>query len=519
MSYQLQKSITNFQNSNMVVRFFLRAGLINSINTINDPKAVKPLISALGVTDEKVRLSAISALIRIGQFAVEDLISVLKNGHIDKSFIGYKDIMSNIYRMEAASAFILGEIGDHRAIEALIDKLLTNETFPVTARALAKFSTYAVDPLIAKLAKKIEPVQEVLVLGMIGDDRAIEPISKFIKESGTRFREYIAWALGRIGNDQAVEILNSGWVSEYSSIQEQAIRGLSEAGTPSAVKALVNMLTQPSFEFKDMIAVTLGKIGDPRAFEPLIDVLQHSVDVAYARDAAVLLGKIGDSRAVEPLITALNHSDKQVQEAAALALGKIGDKRAADELLNIMLQNKEILIRNAATIAFGQHDSTWLQPLLKGFPHLLCSKCYQRTFKRRVHLGFLQWKTMVFCHGCNNMADLLTGVREVVGVIGASNQDLSQDGGIVRVNLWNEAEKKASNADIDRLVIEPQQLGDLAFAVDSVINTLKSDKSHTRRWLKKIPVTIPDNPPLSDGIMTILTDNFGSTKTSKTGFS
>ena len=83
---------------------WVRMSMADTLGKIGDPRAVEPLISALG-DEAVVRSAATSALGKIGDpRAVEPLISAL--GDEDEGF-----------RCEAAAA--LGEIGDPRAVEPL----------------------------------------------------------------------------------------------------------------------------------------------------------------------------------------------------------------------------------------------------------------------------------------------------------------------------------------------------------------------------------------------------------------
>lgn len=89
----------------IIIIFLLCALFTTSIGCKNIDK----LIQNLNSDDSKVRINAESALIKIGEPAVEPLIRVL----IDKK---------NLSRLSKAyTAIILGQIGDSRAIEPLIN--------------------------------------------------------------------------------------------------------------------------------------------------------------------------------------------------------------------------------------------------------------------------------------------------------------------------------------------------------------------------------------------------------------
>ncbi|MCU4137413.1 MAG: HEAT repeat [Thermodesulfobacteria bacterium] len=84
------------------------------------------------------------------------------------------------------------------------------------------------------------------------------------------------------------------------------------------------------------------------------------------------------------------------------------------------------------------------------------------------------------------------------------------------VKLWFEKEKKARNADIDMLVVaESEDMRDehqYDRAIDAVYNVLVNDRTRPRDYVKKIPVLIEGNPPLSIRAKRVLENEFGGIK-------
>lgn len=193
---------------------------------------------------------------------VEGLIDGLKYGEVD---------------VQQASAVALGELGDVRAVEPLIQVL----RYPSIRREGAVVQTEA--------AK---------ALGKIGDARAVEPLIRVLQDKAFRSvtRTSAAMALGELGDARAVEPL----------VEASAARTLQAE-----------------------LAEGRAKMRNARREEPLIRALryrdvQRSVSAIRA-EAVKALGKIGDARAVETLVQALGDKDKHIREKAADALGRIGD--------------------------------------------------------------------------------------------------------------------------------------------------------------------------------------------------
>ena len=168
--------------------------------------------------------------------------------------------------VKASIAEELGEIGDHRAMKALITAL-NNEEMQVrwnAIKALARF----------------------------GDD-AVTPLLKEVNAPDRFKRRNIVQALGELGGDQAVDYL---------------IRMLMFDETDDAV--LIEVIR------------ALDRIRDKRAVEPMITVLKMKNWEMRWR-AIHALEHLGDSRAIEPLLETINDPDKDIQWAAYKAIESI----------------------------------------------------------------------------------------------------------------------------------------------------------------------------------------------------
>jgi len=102
---------------------------------------------------------------------------------------------------------------------------------------------------------------------------------------------------------------------------------------------------------------------------------------------------------------------------------------------------------------------------------------------------------------CGTAEALITGIKKVVGIIGGNINNYSIDGDTAYVRLWFEKEKKAKNADIDMLLVaESEDLkneNEYDKAIDAVYNVLVNDRTRPKKYVRRIPVIIEGNPPLS----------------------
>jgi len=171
--------------------------------------------------------------------------------------LGYK---SEDYLIPNNAAFALVEIGEP-AVEPLIDAL-KNENIDIRQRA-------------------------AFALGNIGDKRAVEPLIEALNDE--LVRSNAATALGKIGDARAVEPLIEAFKDEYEKVQQKVsgaidVTGaIAEIGEP-AVEPLIATLKNENSQVRNIAVDTLIKIGDTSAIEPLIEVLNKYNDKNIAED-------------------------------------------------------------------------------------------------------------------------------------------------------------------------------------------------------------------------------------------
>jgi len=166
-------------------------------------------------------------------------------------------------------------------------------------------------------------------LGNIGDPRAVEPLSKGLKDTYYPVRVEVANALGKIRDPRIVELLLGALTDQDINVKEKAWDALQKSCDARNIETLIEALHIS--ETRDYAAKILGKIGIP-AVEPLIRALEN--DEYFVRVSAIeQLGRIGDERAVDPLIELLRNQD--LMTLTVEALGRIGDERAVDPLIEL----------------------------------------------------------------------------------------------------------------------------------------------------------------------------------------
>jgi HEAT repeat protein len=342
--------------------------------------AVEPLVTALG--DAAVSKPAVEALVRIGSPAMQPLLAALR--HSDRSVKGF------MVRNAAAEA--LGGIGDAQAVEPLVDALLaflkgqaaSTITDPVeVVKALAKIGDVrAVEPLLAALQMDLDSpggpglVAEsvMLALGKISDPRAVEPLTAALGVS--RMNRHAVEALESVG-DAAVEPLVRVLRDSRPEHARGAARALAKMGGRARERLVVEALQHGEKDVRWHAADALGEIGDARAVEPLIEALRDSREWVRAT-AARRLGGIRDPRAVEPLRAASEDTDANVRRAAGEAL------RTVEAKGSVPSTTKAVSSRVKPTPIDAEQAMRMRQVLLDAL--LLQSKMYQTAGKHAAEL-------------------------------------------------------------------------------------------------------------------------------------
>lgn len=148
-----------------------------------NPRAIQPLIEALGDFDKAVREQATLALSSIGKAAIEPLAAAMKEKKWET-------------RYRAVEA--LGKIADEKAVKPLVQALKDNRDHVryMAAKGLRELgNSDAIEPMIILLKdeNKYVRMMAVRVLGAIGGDKANSALTKaFESEKDEKVKETIS---------------------------------------------------------------------------------------------------------------------------------------------------------------------------------------------------------------------------------------------------------------------------------------------------------------------------------------
>jgi HEAT repeat protein len=295
---------------------------------------------------------------------------------------------SRVSLLSKAAISAIGEIGDERAINSLIQVLGWKKIVEKTLHSTEGGPSFEYDEKIGFFVTKklvdeytFTRIAAAETLAKVSEERGTEYLLQALKNDDFYVRKSAAISLANLGDKRAVKMLIECLRFHYVYID--VIEALGKLKPLEAVNPLIKILSKGSADKRCAAAEALGKIGDKKAVEPLImalmekpigekaakalrdlgveeDIIVRGSEFAAKREmpllsvagfpdewefahrlAQIALGKPDIEKMerngdVERLIRALEHEDSDIKYDAATALGRIGDARAVEPLIRAL---------------------------------------------------------------------------------------------------------------------------------------------------------------------------------------
>ena len=233
--------------------------------------------------------------------------------------------------VKIAAVDALGDLGDVRAIEPLVDLFKNSTEFSLRKGAInslqhlvelsvlndlfQEFQSADVNQLPAD-SLQAQQLESAAILGLLTVDRT-ENTATLKAPFGTQFRHRSEALYEKINEGQLAQL-----AQEYIQIE-----------------------VEPEQEIRRACLSILGILKPVSAIDALIAVLENAVEIPGIRfQAGLALSQIGEP-AVDELITAFEKGDTSTKDIAASALGSIGGSKARDRLINALENSAESAIQ------------------------------------------------------------------------------------------------------------------------------------------------------------------------------
>ena len=262
-------------------------GAVETLGRIGAP-VVDPLIGASRSEDSKARQRAISAILDLARKkkldlsrAVDCLIEAL----------GDQDEWTQAYATVA-----LGEIGDKKAVEPLVQLLAKKRVGPVAVRAAQ-------------------------VLADMGDANGVDGLVHILQSGDQEHRVQAAYCLGRIRDPRGLEPLIRALADTNWGVRSGAAKGLKDMGDPKAIAPLREALRDEHSWVREAAAEAMALLGQDQESLSVFEtkLFNESTQSSDRSSAAMVLARSGD-KGLSILLRALNSDNPGVYFAAARAI-------------------------------------------------------------------------------------------------------------------------------------------------------------------------------------------------------
>lgn len=253
--------------------FQVRSQAALALSNIGDEKVIPALISLLKDREDEVRMAACVA---IGKFRDPSTFDEIANVLLD-------DLKIDVRR---TAARVLGETKHPVALPFLMEALRDSfwwyereQNVIDLLQAIQNMGSMAVDPLIEALSDREGRVRKfaAMILGELGDTRAIEPLGMAIYDLHHEIGREAAESLGLFGA-KALDILTEALNHPEGMVRGHAVVALGKIQDARVAPSLIKMLSDPDREVQKLTIQSLGNLKDERAIPALKEIASNRAD-------------------------------------------------------------------------------------------------------------------------------------------------------------------------------------------------------------------------------------------------
>ncbi len=296
----------------------LRARAAEILGLRRNKSAVPALLDALKGEFYTVRAQAAIALGRIGErTAIPALFNTLKDPESD---------------VRIAACVGLGFFKDPSTFDEIANVLLDDPKIEVrqaAAKTLGETRHPAALPFLMEALRdpywwyeRETAAGDLLTAIEIMGAAAVEPLIDALKDREGAVRKYAAMLLGRIGDPRAIEPLGMALYDLHHDVGKASAEALARFGAAS-FEVLVEALEHPEMWIRIHSVDVLPKVKEPRVALVLLEMLKDP-EREVKKHVIAAMGELGDSRTLPALQEiAANRADREFHALAKAALEKM----------------------------------------------------------------------------------------------------------------------------------------------------------------------------------------------------
>ena len=253
--------------------FTVRSRSALALAEMGDAGVIPHLLPLLKDTEDEVRIAACVAL---GKFRAPSTFDDITNILLDDPKI----------EVRQSAARSLGETRHPAAIPFLMEALRDSfwwyereQSANDLLAAIEKMGAAVVDPLIEALSDKEGTVRRfaALLLGRLGDARAIEPLGMTLYDLHDEIARTAAGSLANFGA-AAVDVLLESLNHAETGIRENAVFALGRIQDTRVFPALIESLRDSQRSVQAQAIKSLGELRDPRGITSLQEIAANRAD-------------------------------------------------------------------------------------------------------------------------------------------------------------------------------------------------------------------------------------------------
>jgi HEAT repeat protein len=203
-------------------------------------------------------------------------------------------------------------------------------------------------------------------LGQLGDPRAVEFLLQRLDDADWNGqRQAVAAALGQLGDPRAVEPLVQRLTDMHANMRQVAAEALGRLGDVTASKSLLQRLNDQDADVRKAVLLALGKIADNSVLDAVAAVFHKPLEKRPVRmAAAAVLLKFNRDDGLSLLTEFAGSNNSTTRKEVAETLGAF-PTAAGSQLLPMLVEDRNLQVKLEAIQSLGNIQATNALPALQ----------------------------------------------------------------------------------------------------------------------------------------------------------